>query len=239
MKSKNCHLFMIKLVVVMLVEKARKQLIHYSFIFVVFVFCSWIVSPSYAQEVTTDTTEERMDEASFKTLKGGYNYIIRAEEEELSMFKMDLLSTGLYPLSTGEDSDSIPISFLRLRFERKLKPNWSWQVGVDLQGLDDSFEEIHLLAGTRYYYNMNKRILKGKSANNFSADYLGLTLTNKFEPPRDNYGLSFTASYGLQRRLGKYGYLDFEVGWESIMKRVASNAGNFNLIISIQLGVAF
>lgn len=211
---------------------------RYYFLLLFIIVCMLNPTVTKGQQVTTDTTEERMDEASFKTLKEGYNYVIRAEEDEISMFKVDLLSSFLYILN-DDWSDSIPVSFLRLRFERKWKPNLSWQVGTDWQGIGNGIEEIHLLGGIRYYYNMNKRILKGKSANNFSADYFGVSLLNKYEPPKGNYGLSLNLTYGLQRRLGKYGYLDFDIGFENTFKATSSSSTGIQLISTIQLGFAF
>lgn len=205
---------------------------------IVFLLCILCPLLGYAQKVETDTTEEKIDEESFKTLKSGYNYIIQAEEEELSMFKVDLLSPFFYPLNDW-DKDSTAFDFLRLSFEHKWKPNWSWVTGLDLEGDGSKVSAIGVWGGVRYYYNMNKRILKGKSANNFSADYLGLSLINRYEPPEKDMGLSINAVYGLQRRLGKLGYLNFEIGLENILDPTSKTEGGIDGFLDLQIGLAF
>ncbi|MGB0525682.1 MAG: hypothetical protein ACPGJS_22075, partial [Flammeovirgaceae bacterium] len=131
-----------------------------------------MASLSFSQEVATDTTEEHMDAATFQKLKNSYNYVIQANEEELSMFKIDMLRPVLYALNDWK-TDTVGIEFIRLAFEHKWKPAWSWNVGGALKANGDDLLRTRMWGGVRYYYNMNRRILKGKSANNFSADYFG------------------------------------------------------------------
>ena len=75
----------------------------------------------------------------------------------------------------------------------------------------------------RYYYNLRRRIRKGKSANNFSTNYLSLALGSSVgrqstETPFNYYNagaavrLDGALLYGLQRRLGRYGFVDFSFG---------------------------
>lgn len=90
--------------------------------------------------------------------------------------------------------------------------------------------------GTRYYYGMAKNIRKGNSANNFSGSYLGFQLTkviinhavNHIYDTRtgetvrtENYNgvSSFENSlavftWGMQRRLGRRGFIDINAGPE-------------------------
>ena len=91
--------------------------------------------------------------------------------------------------------------------------------------LNPGFPKTHILnsssIGARYYYDQARRIAKGKSANNFSGNYLSLQFDNIIQI-RVNYlaqDVNRSASkptinllYGIQRRLGKFGYFDFNLG---------------------------
>jgi len=206
------------------------------------VCCSFIFLlpiSGMAQKVATDTTEEKMDEASFQKLKNGYNYIIRAEEEELSMFKIDLLAPTFYLLNA---EDSLEIPFLRFEYEQKIKPNLSWLVGFEGQmettGKDE-FAEAIVWGGLRYYYNMNKRILAGKSANNFSAAYLSMMWVNRLRTQEDDFGSSINLGYGLQRRLGKYFYFSAEVGTIGFIAQTSKENNLIGLYAQLHLGLGF
>ena len=221
---------------------ALKQMI---FRFLGFLLLMNITALAFGQDVKTDTTEERMDEKTFNNIKDGYNYVVKAEVEELSMFKIDLLGTGVYLLSTfdednGLDDDTVGIDFLTLSFEKKWKPNWSWELGSSWVADGDELLETNLWAGTKYYYNMNRRILKGKSANNFSADYIGLAVVNKYAfKGKDDYGASLNVVYGIQRRLGKLSFLQFEIGFENIIDPTLDRKAGVDLYSTLQIGLAF
>lgn len=191
-----------------------------------------------AQEVKTDTTAEQMDKESFEKLKNGYNYFIRAEEEELSLFKIDLLGPGIYLLNDWK-TDSVGIAVARISFEHKLKPNISLIVGTTWKANGDEIKQIRNWFGPRLYYNMNKRIMKGKSANNFSADYIGITLVNTYEPTTEDSGITLNSAYGMQRRLGKYGYINFEIGVQNIFSPTSNENGGIGLYTELELGIAF
>ncbi|MGX5818978.1 hypothetical protein ACWKWU_12320 [Chitinophaga lutea] len=76
-------------------------------------------------------------------------------------------------------------------------------------------------AELRWYYNVDRRIAKGKSVEGFSGNYLsvepavraGVTFFGK-NPDTDSYAPDFSLylSYGLQRRLGRLGYMGFTAG---------------------------
>ena len=158
-----------------------------------------------AQEVTTTYTEETADTTESKWVSQ-YNYIIRAQEEKTQLIKINLLKFILK-------------EHYLIAYERKIKPLWSFEIGAgysreNLNITGDSRENINISGGIRYYYNMNQRILKGKSANNFSANYISVELKDNFGiyNNTDNYSSDLYLLYGLQRRLGKYGFIDFHVG---------------------------
>ena len=103
---------------------------------------------------------------------------------------------------------------------------------------------------TRYYYNMAARIKRGKSANNFSGTYIAFQGRQSVFQYSDNrqYELSsrdirhytqqspfsirnpisLALQWGLQQRLGRYGYVDFNAGPEITMNNQISAFDVYN-----------
>jgi hypothetical protein len=148
-----------------------------------------------------------------------------------------------------------------LLYERKLHTSWSVLAELTPQLLryreayngpaHNGLEVQTQLAG-RYYYNLNKRIRKGKSASNFSANYLSVALGTGYG--RRGYGTPFSGGqrghavrasaavlYGLQRRLGRYGFVDLSAG---IPLPLLPQAGplfpdnTLHLLLDLRLGLA-
>lgn len=70
-------------------------------------------------------------------------------------------------------------------------------------------------AGIRYYYNQEKRRQKGRPIGPFVGNYIGLQTSSVFRPNAyftDYRYSSLTAVWGMQRRLGKYSWLNTYVG---------------------------
>ena len=70
-------------------------------------------------------------------------------------------------------------------------------------------------AGVRYYYSQQKRRQKGRAAGPFTGNYLALQSTSVYNPNdfyRSYQYSTLTAVWGMQRRLGKYGWFDAYVG---------------------------
>jgi hypothetical protein len=179
---------------------------------------------SYGVETIAEPT------AAESGLQQKYGQLVRLQVEEQQLWKVGLndftsrgSGTALRYLRTG----------VHLIYERKVRTAWSVMGEVspefirfrndETASLRNSFAVRSQLAG-RYYYNLNRRIRKGKSASNFSANYLSLALGSSIgkqaqETPyyRYNHGgpvarLDAALLYGLQRRLGHYGFVDFNFG---------------------------
>lgn len=65
-----------------------------------------------------------------------------------------------------------------------------------------------LTAEARHYYNLNKRVRKGKSIANNSGNFLSLALGYDFTPIAydnmyNNPSVSITPSWGIQRKIGR------------------------------------
>lgn len=65
----------------------------------------------------------------------------------------------------------------------------------------------------RYYYNLKKRILSGKTGNGLSANYVGLG-SSYFTDYKGNYGLngySIILNTGIQRLISNHFYVDYSI----------------------------
>jgi|GEM_PF-3106840 len=189
-------------------------------------------------KITIENSEENMEAEKFKGLKSTYNYIVRAQVEELSLLKFDLISPSLYAMNNSEVDTVMPRA-LALSFERKIKPEWSWIIISRIKANRKELKEFIGGAGVRYYYNMKKRIAKGKSANNFSANYLSARFDMKQRTDIRDDAYSLNILYGIQRRIGKWGYLDFEIGYDIVLDAYKGSSTGIDLISAIEVGIAF
>ncbi|MDN5201463.1 hypothetical protein QQ008_08825 [Fulvivirgaceae bacterium BMA10] len=193
------------------------------------------------EKVTIESSEETMEEGRFSKLLGTYNDIVRIQEEKLTLFKIDLISPIGFIITeerreVSENNLDIQSTF-RFAYEKKYRPAWSWLVATKLR-LDEL--DIVLSGGVRYYYNINRRILKGKSANNFSANYLSLQPDFRITEHYESFSpLTLKMLYGIQRRLGKRGYFDVNVGLVGPVETMNEKGGTITGTASVELGLAF
>ncbi|WP_345119763.1 hypothetical protein [Hymenobacter antarcticus] len=212
---------------------------------------------SYSEEAAPDPQPPQ------SVLEQQYRRLIRVQVEEQQMWKLGLNN---FTTTIGTDSTGESLYYLRagphLTYERKLRPAWSVMAELSPDfirfrdrgtgRLRNSFVVRSQLAG-RYYYNLARRIRKGKSASNFSANYLSLALGSSVgrqaqETPffAYEYGgpavrLDAALLYGLQRRLGRYGFVDFTFGFpfHVISGTGAASASAPNtVIVLLRIGLA-
>ncbi|RAK02441.1 hypothetical protein LX87_00561 [Larkinella arboricola] len=202
---------------------------------------------TYSQEDSTVTTSE---------LKRAYQYITRANVEEKTLIKV-----GFWPNAGDRDYTGRPSFRIGLNadvsVERKITPSFSLLAGADFMLRYNRFNQfavpfyngndfndtdkifrafVYAKVGARYYYGMAKRIQEGKSANNFSGNYVGLQLTKglsarviqhiydtktgaSVRTENGDYGSAYnapllSAMWGMQRRLGRRGFVDINAGPE-------------------------
>ncbi len=198
----------------------------------------------WAQEnerVTIESSEEEVEEDSFATLLDAYNRIIRADEEKLTLLKIDLLAPFFYALSRGgnEETEKLASDVLRVTYEQKYRRDWSWFARAKLLAIRRRLTDYNLSGGIRYYYNLNSRILKGRSANNFSANYLGVEPNLRYNSWGGESGISVKLLYGIQRRIGGKGYFDFDIGLEQVIVPYTDNGSGIDVTVSVGMGLAF
>ena len=123
--------------------------------------------------------------------------------------------------------------------------------------------EIQPTLETRWYYNLNKRIIKGKTGNGFSANYFALGgsynykknpslllgFSNNFGPLifslKSQSAIGYYILWGIQRTYAKHFYFDVNVGFFNGNEKNTSedkttfNQTIFKLIANLSIGYRF
>lgn len=162
-----------------------------------------------------------------------------SQVQEQRLFKLGLNNLYFLPANVSREVSNVPQAArygrygLHLAYEQKLGA--AWTVLVEASPYILRYEPATgpatgpllcaraQLAG-RYYYNLGRRLRLGKSAGNFSGNYVALALgagfgtqaheTAFFFFEQSGPAARFDAAllYGLQRRLGRAGFVDFSAG---------------------------
>lgn len=225
------------------------------------------------------TEDEKISSAEIKRF---IRYITRANVEEKTLVKV-----GFWPTSDQNARFTYQKfrigAVAEVAIERKISPSLSFLAGLggscSFITFDNQNSTNKLIAinpsnrfltekiinygfdwklGTRYYYGMAKRIREGKSANNFSGNYITAQVTGPVVSYQKNQiydrleEIEFTnkgilnsrntqvtrilLAYGVQRRLGRLAYLDVNAGPElrySIQQPRRSFTFQLNALIGI------
>lgn len=176
-----------------------------------------------------------------------YQKFIRAQVEEKTLIKIGALPQFGY---AGYVGPAYGVS-TQLGVEHKLIPAISVLVALhtDYQHLGSLSEEVRLrgvLAG-RWYYAQNRRIRAGLSANNFSHQYLTIQTSRsllsraRLLATGESYALKasdyVSIGYGVQRRLGRFGYVDWNVGPGYVVDNRTNYTSRFTLNVSFSIGL--
>lgn len=172
-----------------------------------------------------------------------YRKFIRAQVEEKTLFKLGAVPELGYAGYVG----AVYGLQTELGVEHKLMPALSVLASLRTHygHMGNQFDEVTMrgtLAG-RWYYAQNRRMRTGKSANNFSNQYLTLQASQHILSRKrmkqtgevesldaDNWvGIGF----GVQRRLGRFGYLDWTIG----PAYAVSRPNRFVLSASVYIGL--
>jgi hypothetical protein len=150
-----------------------------------------------------------------------YIYLDENLREEKTLFTLFVQPYFKYKKGT-ETYGGISFS---IAYEQKIIPSisvlYSNRIGV---GFLDSQSSLGFGGDIdiRYYYSINKRIRESTGANNFHSNYLSIGLNNLYQNIQGYYGTpgnyqtfkqwyfkpSLKISWGMQRRIGKWGFYD-------------------------------
>jgi hypothetical protein len=164
----------------------------------------------------------------------------RLQVQENVLWKLGLNNVFYLPANVSRQVSTIPLGQhygrygLHLAYEHKLSTPWSVLAELSPYLLDYQPDYatnagVALCARAqvagRYYYNLNRRLRLGKSAGTFAGNYFSVALgagfgrraheTAFFFFPQSGPFARFDAAllYGLQRRMGRHGFADFNVGF--------------------------
>ena len=163
---------------------------------------------------------------------------LRVQAEDRGLWKLGLNNFSLGTNSLGADSYYTRYG-VHLAYEHRLdSPAWSvlGEVSPALiryraepgAALQRSLSVRTQVAG-RYYYNQERRLRLGRNTTNFSANYVSVAVgaglgRQSRETPFHYYdsqgrwvGLDAAVVYGLQRRWGRYGFVDANIGVSSLL----------------------
>ncbi|QIL76344.1 hypothetical protein [Hymenobacter sp. HDW8] len=183
---------------------------------------------------------------------------LRVQAEDRSLWKLGLNNFTVSNSLLGRGQYYTRYGF-HLAYERRLKSP-AWTVLAELSpalthyrpalgaDLDRGLSMRAQVAG-RYYYNTERRLRLGKNTTNFSANYIALALgagTGLDRPARDTPFYFLTNNtrsiatdvaivYGLQRRLGRYGFIDANIGVSNLL---SSPWRTISITNSLRIGLA-
>ncbi len=190
-----------------------------------------------AAQTVPDTTRLKFSEEVTLPLESAAP--LRVQEARRSLWKLAL--NNFLPSSTSFSPDSYYVRYgFHLAYERQL-PDPAWSLVGELSPALTRYRPetgaasrlglaVRTQLAGRYYYNREKRLQQGRNVGNFSANYLSAALgtglgRNAHETPfflYQNDAHQFVAAdvallYGLQRRLGRYGFVDANVGVAALL----------------------
>ncbi|MDJ0364382.1 hypothetical protein QMK33_04405 [Hymenobacter sp. H14-R3] len=189
-----------------------------------------------------------------EVLNGPDTTALRLQTLERGQWKLGLNN---FTLGQASATDFYTRYGVHLAYERKLGPAWAVQGEVSpavvrYRGPDGQLQRaasarVQLMG--RYYYDLERRRRRGKDAGSFSGNYFAVALgAGLGRHTRDtpfyyyfpsnalsNKGLAdFAMLYGLQRRLGRLGFIDANLG---LTQLIAPKFSDFQLNASLRVGL--
>ncbi|MBO9612982.1 MAG: hypothetical protein J7619_09820 [Dyadobacter sp.] len=163
------------------------------------------VSVSYSEETDTLVKQRFLDR---------YENVFMTKVPTRHMFKIGLSQYYQAKVFALSDDRTINSTSLHLGYEFKFLPAFSIALSGHIPYYDlqtpfrESFQNTVLDAQLRWFMNMGRRIRKGKSANNFSGNYLAV-FYNMPSTMQDDPRIGL--KLGFQRRFLNFGFMDFAV----------------------------
>jgi hypothetical protein len=146
-------------------------------------------------------------------------FVENKEPETKHLWKVNLMNSRLLKPDIG--------------YEQRIAKSWSVE-GYASYGYEDIFTtsnmSFELEQSFKYYFNLKSRERRGLKTNGFSGDYFSTSVCyneKEYDDPIRGMDTSYTFSvyysaaknlnigikYGIQRRIGRFGYIEFYAGW--------------------------
>ncbi len=168
-------------------------------------FCQDTTRILYSQEIDTLVKQRFIDR---------YENVFMTKVQTRHMFKIGLsqyYQTRAFSLKEGTLLNN---TLLQLGYEFKFLPTFSFALSgyMPFYGWDVPFRDAWgnrvLDAQVRWYFDMRNRIKSGKSANNFSGNYIAINYTI---PGTVDISPTIGLKLGFQRRFLNAGFMDFAI----------------------------
>ncbi|SDE81918.1 hypothetical protein SAMN04487996_10786 [Dyadobacter soli] len=173
-----------------------------------------LAANALAQDTTSVTFSEETSVVTEQRFIDRYENVFMTKIPTRKMFKLGYLATTYNGLG------------LNAAFEYKLFPAVSLEASLTSRTIRlgsamtiDRFERqlsgrnLFASIGSKWYFEMNKRIARQQSANNFSGSYLGVSYERSLvKVQSDRHREHFSLVYGFQSRFLANGFLDFSLG---------------------------
>ncbi|UII20193.1 hypothetical protein [Fulvivirga ligni] len=159
---------------------------------------AWSQTEDAEMSYTTETQPEHTKKSDRK-----YRYLDRKFIPETSMLRL------------GVETTDYSLSAEYLEYERKFGLTSSGLVGVVYSG-QYQLERIAAYGGYRYFYNQKRKIEEGEQANNLIGSFVEGRVSRDLHIIRNYTGdpklTSYSLAWGMQRRIGRYGYFGLSLG---------------------------
>jgi hypothetical protein len=184
-----------------------------------FLFLS-ITPTIFAQDSTRIIFSQEIDTLVKQRFIDRYENVFMTKVPTRHMFKIGL-SQYFQPIQFAISDDKIfNNSSLTLGYEYKFLPAFSIALSGHLPfyvtevPTEYVFKNVVYDAQLRWFVNMNRRIRKGMSANNFSGNYVALnyTLPGALRVIRNEPTVGI--KFGFQRRVLDWGFVDFALAFQ-------------------------
>lgn len=202
---------------------------------------------SVSLSLNSFSQEENEDDLEFKSLKkdkGSKDKNMFNEDADFSVFKfkISLLFPSLGMEFKLAEKASIEVSG-KLNFQLYI-------TGTQAQPKVNMFPYSVLHLEPKWNYNVKNRIRRGRKVSGFSSNFLSLFTSYRMKVSRYTFSsLIIGPTWGMQRQLGKYGYLKFNSGlgythiFDSRIRRAFLRQSNIpipiGLIVDFQIGFMF
>jgi len=187
----------------------------------ILVFILFFTNVVFAQDSTQISYSEIQDTLVKQRFIDRYENVFMTKVPTRHMFKV-----GISQYNGGENRPLFkekPFYDLALQigYEFKFLPAFSIALSSHIpnygisSNLKTALSNTLLDAQLRWYFDMKRRIRTGKSANNFSGNYIALNyyqFGTVIQDPKIKFDTQIGLRFGIQRRFFNSGYLDFSMG---------------------------
>ncbi|MDR6804998.1 hypothetical protein J2Y45_002694 [Dyadobacter sp. BE34] len=169
---------------------------------------------SFAQDTTSVTFTEENSPVVEQRFIDRYENVFMTKVPTRKMFKLGYSSMAYNGIGFSAAFEYKVLPALSLEATLTSRTNRLGSV-ITIDRFERQLSGRNMFAsiGSRWYFEMNKRIERQQSANNFSGSYLGIAYERSLaaiqsDRPRQH----FSITYGFQSRFLANGFLDFSLG---------------------------